>query len=414
MLGFGQRSRGNLLGVVDIGTSKIVCLAVEARWGRRREQDELVCLGIGHQRSAGVRGGVVVDPVALEDALRSTIAAAERNARQRFDEVYVSASCGRLGSRSFAAHADVATGAVSSADIERLYDGAIAYAERDGRTLLHLNRKAYRLDGAACGEDPRGMAARRVTADLHAVTADEGPLRNLMHTVERSHLSVRGLVAAPYAAGLAVTSPEERELGVTVIDFGGGTTGIAIFAEGHFVHCEVLATGGHHLTFEIAKNFQAPLVEAERIKTLYASMVNAQSDLSDRFSYALAVDADGAVGEATRAELSRVVEPRVADLLAMIAARRSAVGAGALPVVLTGGGSQLFGLREYAASVLGCEVRSSRTRALPGMPSGSDSPVFAAAVGLAYAAVEGSRVEVADRSRGGYFAQVRRWLAGGL
>lgn len=419
MLGLVARARGSLVGVVDIGSSKIVCMAIEARAGRRGGPDELICLGLGHQRSAGLESGVVVNPSALEVAVRAAVSAAERSARQRLDEVYVSLSGGRLGSRSCAAHADIAPsgrnpGAITARDVDRLYDGAVAYAERDGRALVHINRLGFRIDGSAAGADPRGLAARRLTADLHVVTADEGAMLNLIQTVNRAHLQVRGLVAAPYASGLAVTTQEERQLGVTVIDLGAGTTGIAIFADGHLAHCEVLPTGGHHLTFEIAKNFHTPLVEAERIKTLYASVVNAYSDLNDKFSYALAADADGTEGEASRAELSRVVEPAIAELLAAIDIRRTAVGATRLPVVLTGGASGLVGLGEYASEVFGCAVRVGLTRILPQMPSGSDAATFAAAVGLAHASVESSRIELAHRESGGYFARVGKWLAGAL
>ena len=413
MLGFGSGGRGTLVGVVDVGTSKIVCLAVEARRGGRGAPAELQCLGMGHRQSAGMRGGVVVEPLALEAAIRHAVAAAERTARQRLEEVFVSVSCGRLASRTFVARAEVRGGAVTRTDIDRLYQGALSYAERDGRTLIHMNRRGYRLDGAPCGDDPRGMAAREIAADIHAVTADEGPVTNLIHAIEAAHLEVRGLVAAPFASGLAVTTAEERELGVMVVDFGAGTTGIAVFAGGQFVHADVLATGGHHLTFEIAKKFQAPLAEAERIKALYGSMVNAHSGVSERVSYALAGVADGASGSGSRADLFEVVGPRMAALIGLVDERRRALGASSLPVVLTGGGSQLVGLAETVAAQTGVDVRLGRTVVLPGMGAGSDQPVFAAAAGLARAAADGSRMDLSGPIRGGYLASVGRWLAGG-
>ena len=173
-------------------------------------------------------------------------------------------------------------------DLAKLMAAGESYAERDGRTLIHLNRLGCELDGAGGVKDPRGLSARRLSAALHAVTADEAPLRNLLVLIERCYAGCDGLVAAPYASALAVTTEEERQFGVTCIDFGAGTTSIALFADGLFAGTDVIPVGGQHLTYDIAKTLQTPLVEAERIKTLYGTLLNAQSDehevvfLSDR------------------------------------------------------------------------------------------------------------------------------------
>jgi cell division protein FtsA len=414
MLGLGGQRRGSLLGALDIGTHKIVCLAIEVQLGRRGAAPTLTCLGTGHLASAGMAAGTVVNPDALDEAIRAVVLQAERQARVDLGEVYVTVSCGRLKSLSFAAHADTSSGTVTGADVDRIVDDATAYCTRDGRVLVHMNRKSYRIDGAITGGNPRGMRAKRLTADLHAVTADEGAIDNLMLAISRAHLTTKGLVASPYASALGVTSEEERDLGVVVVDLGCGTTGLAVLADGQFRHCEVLATGGHHLTFEIAKNFQAPQIEAERIKTLYASMVNAQSDHGHRFSFTPAGGADDRRGEASKAELADVVVPRMTSLFRAIAARIAAVGAERLPVVLTGGGSQLLGVAEFATELLERDVRIGRTRVLAGMPPGSERAAFASAVGLAEAAVSAQTIGGRSLGRTGYFGEVRRWFANGF
>lgn len=408
----GSTGRGTLIGVVDAGTSKIVCLVLEARPATRSSPAQLRSLGLGHHRSAGIEGGVVTDPAALEAAIRQTVAAAEHSARQRLEEVYVSVSCGRLASKTFLAKADIGGRAVNRADIDRLHQGAVAYAEGDGRMLIHMNRRGYRLDGVRSGGDPRGMAAGELGADIHAVTADESPVCNLIHAVELADLDVAGLIAAPYASGLAVTTPAERELGAVVVDLGAGTTGIAVFADGQFVHTELLAIGGSHLTFEIAKKFRATLAEAERIKALYASMVNARSGLGDRFSYVLAGSPGETMESGSMSDLDNVVEHSITEVARIIDGRRRKLGANAMPVVLTGGGSGLIGIAEFLGRALEAEVRVGRTAVLPGMPVGSERAVFATAVGLAKAAVEGSRIDLRGAVRGGYLASVGRWLAG--
>jgi cell division protein FtsA len=407
-----MRPRGqDVLGVLDMGTSKVVCLAVAVRPARRRGEVPVpTCLGVGHQRSAGVRDGVVVDVAAAEEAVRAAVSQAERQGRVRLDAVLLALGGARLRSLSFAAHATTARGTVRHGDLARILADAHAYAERDGQALLHLTRRGYRLDDAPCGDDPRGMAARRLTADMHAVVADPGAVRHALLVAERSHLTVDGLVAAPYASALAVTTPDERQLGVTVVDLGAGTTGMATFVDGMFVHGEVLARGGHTLSVELAKIFRAQVAEAERIKTLYASLVNVPSDAVHKVAFAR-VD-DGAVATATRSEITRIVTPPVVALLTEIATRRTAVGAERLPVVLTGGASQLVGLVLCAARVFDADVRLGRTATLPGMGPDADTPAFATAVGLVRAALDATRLPAASSRVPGPVQALAAWLSG--
>ena len=151
--------------------------------------------------------------------------------------------------------------------------------------LLHLNEVRLRLDGAPGAQDPRGMAARKLAADLHAVTADEAPLRNLLLVVERCYLSAPQPRSRALASALGATSEEERQLGVTGVDIGGGTTTMSMFAEGSFLRARAAPGGGNHITFDIARSLHTPLAEAERIKALYGTLVSAQSDEHETFSY---------------------------------------------------------------------------------------------------------------------------------
>ena len=406
-----RRGAPRIAGTLDIGSSKIACVIAEVPSDNNLES--LRVLGTGLHRSQGVLGGTITDPRAAEAAIRAAVAQAERAAGLTLKDVFVSITCGRLKSSSFAAHAEIGPLGVRDSDLTRVIDGARSYVERDGRALVHMNRLHYRLDGSPCGEDPRGMAAGRLTAGMHAVAAGEGAIRNLIHTVERCDLTVSGLVAAPYAAALAVTSAEERRLGVTVVDMGGGTITLAVFNEGHFVHCEAFPAGGHHLTFEIAQKLHAPIAEAERIKTLYASMVNAQSDVCDSFRYAILGDAENGLGHGTRAQLAEVVRPRVESQLCEVAARLDASGWTGGPVVLTGGASQLSGLAGFAASYLRRDVTTSGPQSRLRLPALAASPALAAAVGLALAGPGGERHgrERLDGSRESYLGRVSRWVS---
>jgi cell division protein FtsA len=265
------------------------------------------------------------------------------------------------------------------------------------------------------------MAAMRLSADLHTVAADEAPIRNLLHVVERCYVSVRALVTAPYASAIAVTSDEERRLGVTCIDIGGGTATIAVFAEGHFVQAATVPAGGQHITFDIAHALQVPLAEAERIKTLYGTMVGAQSDEHEAFSYSLAGEEEGSRGRTTKARLAEIIRPRVASILELVRERIDSAGVGAFAgerVVLTGGTSGLVGLGEFAANVLGRPVRVAKPLQRAGLPQSVSSPAFSTVAGLLAVAAAGGEGVFASTERqaqsAGYFGRVGQWLKAGF
>ena len=348
-------------------------------------------------------------------------AQAERMAGVELDEVFLSVSCGRLRSHNFAANADVEAGVVTDNDIARVLAGGRAYAEREGRTLVHLNRYGFRLDGSAGVREPRGMAARKLSADLHAVTADDAPLRNLMLVVERCYLSVAGIVATPYASALAATSEEERRLGVTCIDIGGGATTIAVFSEGQFLYTDAIPVGGNHITFDIARNLQTPLAEAEQIKALYGTLVGAPSDEHEAFSFPLAGEEDGALAHTTKARLTTVIRPRMVSLAGLIEERldrgkvRNYAGD---RVVMTGGASQLVGIGEFMANTMGRPVRVARPQQVPGLPQSVSSAAFSTVAGLFTAVSAGAGGVMMTEANGamavGYFGRVGQWLREGF
>lgn len=411
-----RRAGRRLVSVLDIGTAKIACLiaVADAAGGVR-------VVGLGHQRSKGVKAGVIIDLDEAEQAIRASVSQAERMAGVTLDEVVVGVSCGRLASLNFAANTDVESGRVGDGDIARALKGARAFAERDGRVLVHLSPTGIRLDGAPGGGDPRGMAARRLGLDLHAVTADEGPLQNLTLAVERCHLGVSALVPTPYASALAASSEEERRLGVTVLDIGAGTTAIAGFVDGRFVLADVIPVGGHHITFDIARSLQMPLAQAERIKALYGSLVGAPSDAHDTFTYQLAGEDEGVEHTTTKAELGEIMRSRVASLIDLAGDRIEHSGLGGLigeRMVVTGGSSAIVGLCELTASRLGRAVRAAAPARLSGLPPSVAGPAFSTVAGLMIAATSADAAigsHAYDEARqSSYLGRVGAWLRDGF
>ena len=414
-----SRQADDVIGLLDIGNSKTVCvIATAPRSGRK--SDSARVLGVGVQPTRGLKAGVVVALDEAEQGVRAAVAQAERAAGVRVEEVFLSVACGRSKSSTFTANTEIEGRVVGSADIERLMAAARTHVERDGRTLLHMNCISYRLDSAVGIGEPLGLAGQTLGADLHAVTADEAPLHNMLHVIERAYLSAVGLVPAPYASGLAATTEEERQLGVIAIDIGAGTTTLAAFARGHLLSTDVVPVGGNHATFDLAHALSAPTYEAERIKKEYGTLARAVSDDHEAIAHVLAGEDAETRGQTTKGEVRAIMRGRMLRLFGHIAGRieRSGVARYAMQrMVLTGGGSQLVGLGEFAADFFARPVRIARIEPFDGMPAGFGSPVFSTSVGLIHAALDpsaGTRGNRGGLGAGGYLQRMGQWLREGF
>ena len=424
--------RNTVLSVLDVGTSKVVCLVAElapaepADASRRRIPHAQVphaqVIGIGHQRSAGLKGGVVVDLAAAEASIRQAVAAAERMAGVEIGSVIVNLTGGRLGASSFAAEVEVGGAPVTDRDVARVLEASGAGHAPSGRAALHALPTGFSLDAGSCVVDPVGMVGERLGINLTVVTAEQAAVRNLMLAVERCHLRVEAVVASPYAAGLAALVDDESEMGAVVLDLGAGTTTMAVFQNGHLVHADGVAVGGNHVTMDIARGLTTRMSDAERLKVQHGAA--ALSGTEDREMIAVPqVDEDerDMPGQMPKSHLVRIIRPRIEEVLELVRDRLRGAGFGAQAgrrVVLTGGGSQLCGLPDAARRVLQGQVRVGRPLALKGLPDAARGPAYAAALGLVvYPHVAGAEhVEPAaggllGRTAGdGYLSRVGRWI----
>lgn len=420
------------LSVLDIGTSKVVCLiaqlnpATESETQRGRTHLARV-LGIGHQRSMGLKGGAIVDLEAAEQAIRQAVAAAERMAKVEVQSVIVNLTGGRLGSQRYAAKVAVRGGAVTNADVERVLASASEHGLRPGRAVLHALPTGFSLDDQRGVVDPTSLIGETLGADMHVITADVAAARNLMLAVERCHLGVEAIIATPYASGLSALIDDEAEMGAVLIDLGGSTTSVGVFVAGHIVHADAIAVGGHHVTMDVARGLSTRVAAAERLKTLHGSALPSASDEREIISVPL-VDEDerDVPNHVPKSQLTRIIRPRVEEILELVRDRLKAAGLAAEAgrrVVLTGGGCQLTGLAEIARQVLspakgGAPVRIGRPLGIRGLPEAAKGPAFSAAVGLlVYPQV--AHIEhfepraagfVCGAAEGGYFARVGRWI----
>jgi cell division protein FtsA len=235
--------RSAFVAALDIGTSKIACLIAKLtphapQEVLRRRTHSVEVIGFSHTGARGMKAGNVVDLVEAEEAVRHAVDLAERSARRQIEAVILSVSAGRLTSELFAAEVDVNGSTVSDSEIGRVLAAGSRRSLRQGRVVLHSLPIGFALDDARGIRDPRGMLARRFGVDMHIVTADGAAVRNLMLTVERSHLAVEAMAASPYAAGLAALADDEADHGSAVVDMGAGTTTMAVLSSGRFIHAD--------------------------------------------------------------------------------------------------------------------------------------------------------------------------------
>ncbi|CUU44130.1 cell division protein FtsA [Blastochloris viridis] len=415
------------MSVLDVGTTKIACLIARlkprpAGEALKRRTHSIEILGVGHIRSRGVKCGTVVDLALVEDAIRHAIDAAERSARLQVEQVIVSLTAGRLHSEAFQAAIQLKRPAVAESDIERVLSAAGAYAVQGGRTVLHALPMGFSVDDNTGIKEPRGMLGRRLGADLSVITADMAGARNLMLAVERSHLDVAGVVAAPYASALATLTDDEAEIGVACVDMGGGTTTIAVVSEGQIVHADAVAIGGHHVTMDLARGLSCRIGDAERLKTLFGGVIAARTDDHDSVTVPVLGEDDRTHrNSVTKAQLVRIVRPRVDEILELVRDRLVRSGFAGIAggrIVLTGGAAQLTGIADLATHMLGRQVRIGRPLGIAGLPESAKGPSFAAACGLlVYPQVAACEHFDPRASHGGggrisgsYVARVGRWL----
>jgi len=417
--------RQRLVTVLDVGTSKVCCMIAKAvpapdYMAAEGQPLQLRVIGFGHQRSQGIKSGMIVHMDAAEQAIRAAVDQAERMAGIMIEDVVLSISCGRLKSDVFSASVAITADSVREHDVDKVLNAGRDYAGRDGRMVLHTMATGYRLDDDNLISDPHGMIADRLSVDVHAVAVDESPIRNLILCVERCHLSVSDLVAAPYAAGLSAVSDEEAKIGVACIDIGAGTTSFSIFADGQFAYCDAIAMGGSHITLDLARNLSMPLDEAERIKTLHGCAFAAASDESEIISFSVVGDHQPPqFNQASKAQIAQLVQERIEEILQLIRDRLEGAGLGDMAgqhIVLTGGASQLAGLCDYTAKVFSKAVRLGRPRHLSGLPEHGVGPAFTTASGL-LEYVQRVPAEASPRGQSqflgtgtGYFSRVSQWI----
>ena len=422
-------NRPTLVAGLDVGTSKIACLIGRLRPCQSRDalvgrSHAIDVIGFSHIQSRGIKAGAVVDAAEAEQAVRQAVALAEQMAGVRVELVLLSVSAGRVHGQLIEASAE-ARGTVSAYDLTRAMSTATLHATGEGRTVLHAIPVGYSLDGVKGIRDPRGMVAKQFGVEMNVVTADAAVARNLMLVVERCHLHVEAVVASPYVAGLSALADDETALGAAVIEMGAGTTTMAVYSAGRFVHSAGFALGGNHITMDLARGLGANIADAERIKTLYGTVLTGGSDTRELMTVPSAGDHEGDAPQiVSRGRIANIIRQRAEEIFEMVRDRLADSPFAAEPearVVITGGASQLTGIPELATQILNRPARIGRPLGLGRLPNEAKSATFAVPAGLLvypqFAHLEFTEPHPQRRAAtgtDGYFGKVGRWLREGF
>lgn len=363
---------------LDIGTHKICTIVGEVR------PEDIYVLGAGIEPSRGMKKGVVNDVQALIAAVAASAHKAEKSSGYQIRRAFVSVAGSHIASLTSRGMAPIAgSHSVQEDDLDRAMQAARAIAIPHNREVLHVVPRSYTLDGQEGIRHPIGMHAFRLEVDAHIITASSTSLANLEEATENAGILVDRFILNPLAAGDAVLTDAERDSGVVVIDIGGGTTDIAIYVEGSVWHTAVISIGGDHVTNDITYLLNAPFELAEDVKIKHGHA--SQKTVNQIETFLVEPFGEGIPQEIARRDLAMVVEARVEEIFELVQKEIKRSGYDGLlraGAVITGGSSQIEGMKEVAAKVLDCPVRMAKPEHLTGMADALKNPSYSTSVGL--------------------------------
>lgn len=374
----GQPSASNMVVGLDIGTSKVVAIV-----GQPTDDGAIEIAGIGSHPSHGMKKGVVINIESTVQSIQRAIEEAELMAGCDIHSVYVGIAGSHISSMNSDGVVAVRDREVMPSDIERVIDSARARAVSEGQRILHVLPQEYAIDNQEGIREPLGMSGVRLEARVHLVTAALNAVQNIEKCVRRCGLEVDDIILEQLASSYAVLTEDERELGVCMVDLGGGTTDIAVFTEGAIRHTAVIPIAGDQVTNDIAMALRTPTQYAEEIKVKYACALTRLASSDDIIRVPSV--GDRPARELSRQELAQVVEPRYEELFTLVREelRRSGyedlVAAG---IVLTGGTARMEGVTELAEEIFRMPVRVASPQNVRGLADVVRNPIYSTGVGL--------------------------------
>ncbi len=365
---------------LDIGTSKIACLVAETD-----ERQRMKIVGVGIVPSQGIKKGVIVNVEEAVEAIQLAVEKAERTSGHEITEVYVGVAGTHIAALNSRGTTSInrPSRRVESEDVNLALESARAVAIPHSQEVIHVVPRGFWLDGSNGVSDPLGLHGYRLEVEAHIVTAATATLQTYERCCEMAGVVAHAFVLEPLASSEAVLTDDEKELGVVLVDIGGGTTDISIFLEGSVWHTVSLPIGGYHLSHDLAVGLQCPYPVAEEIKKRYGSATPAA--LADDTPLDISHFGDEALQHWTRRDVAEILEHRLADIFDLIQREMKRSGYDGLlaaGLVFCGGSSQLPGLKEAGREFFGLPVRIAAPQDLNGLVDVLGSPAYATSVGL--------------------------------
>lgn len=369
--------KDNLVVGLDVGTTKILAIAAIVN------ADRYEVIGVGKSPSVGLRKGVVVNIESTVRSIQQAITEAEKSAGRRIQSAYAGIAGSHIQGFNSTGVVAIKNGEVTRNDIDRVIDSARAISSPVDREILHVLPQEFIIDGQDGIREPLGMSGTRLEARIHVVTGAIASAQNIVKSAERCGLIVNDIVIEQIASGMSVLTEDEKELGVALVDIGGGTSDIAIFARGAVQQTSVIPIGGQHLTNDIAIGLRTPYESAEIIKKRWGCSDSEHIGKDE----VIEVKSIGTRPNRiiNRQVLGDILEPRVDEMLELLAIELERIGLCDLlasGVVLTGGTTLLPGFIEKAESILGLPVRHGIPSQIKGLSESLLSPAYATGVGL--------------------------------
>lgn len=414
-------NRQTLIAALDIGSSKVCCVIA------RVSRDQKISIaGYGYNASKGIKNGMITDIKQATFSICDAVEAAEQMANERVERVIVNISGDKIKSSIKRAAIGLnKSKPITEVEITKVINKGITRINVENNELIHCLPTGYRLDFGEETTDPRNLFGENLSVDVLLGMVPEIMFRNTKTVLDNSNLEIVGKVLSPYASGLACLVDDEKELGATVIDIGGGTTSIASFQHGHPVYFSSIGVGGNNVTNDIAWGLTTSFTHAERLKNLHGCAFLTSQDKNETINvYPVGEEDDSLIKQVPKSDLIKIIVPRIEETFELVNAKLTEEGLKDINshrIVLTGGGSQLSGIREVASMILDKQVRLGRPRNIGNILDISNYPVlqspsFSTVIGLilyVFNCKEHKPNKIISKplnTEGGRFNRIMNWL----